>query len=184
MYKTGLTLLILGIALAATTGPAEGSSPTTAPQGDPHGAILKELKMIRQAVPKTAHIQESFAAEPHLTGSCSSSTPDVQVDMNFTSHASVRDVEAMVAAHLWSQGWKHLTESGPAQWYDSIDGKQVLANHFIDRWQRRLPQGVMAGTTLQVGIPVSGWTAGMRLAWNLGSTAPGLGEHKMHCGSA
>ncbi len=45
----------------------------------------------------------------------------------------------------------------------------MLANHFIYRWQRRLPQGVMAGATLQVGIPVSGWTTGMLLTWNLGS---------------
>jgi hypothetical protein len=103
--------------------------------------------------------------------------------MDFTSHASMRDVEALVAARLKSQGWKHSTKSGPAQWYDSIDGKQVLANHFIYRWQRRLPQGVVAGATLQVGIPVSGSTAGMLVTWNLGSSSPGTGEPKMHCGA-
>ncbi len=102
--------------------------------------------------------------------------------MDFTSRAPLNDVEATVAARLRSQGWSHFSKTGPGTWYDEIDGRQVLAKNWIYRWQKVLPQGVRAGTTLQVGVPVTGWAKGEPLEWNIGSAAPGIGEPKRHCG--
>ena len=155
---------------------AEGS-------GDPGGAILKELLTIKHAVPRHSSIDGLVAAEPHLTDSCTSSTPDVQVDMNFTSRESLKTVESAVASHLVAFGWSHYSNSGPAKWYDNINGQQVLANNSGYRWQKVLRQGVRAGATLQVGVPVTGWTLGMPLVWNLGAISPGVDEPKTHCGS-
>jgi hypothetical protein len=151
--------------------------------GDPHGAILKDLLTIKHAVPRHSSIDGLVAAEPHLTDSCTSSTPDVQVDMNFASRESLNAVESAVASHLVAMGWSHYSKSGPAKWYDNINGQQVLAINSIYRWQKVLPQGVRAVATLQIGVPVTGWSPGMPLVWNFGSIAPGLGEPKRHCAS-
>ena len=153
------------------------------PQGDPGGAILKELLMIKHAVPAHTAIKGLVAVEPHLTSSCTSTTPAVQVDMNFSSRESLETVESGVAAHLRTLGWSHYSKSGPGQWYDYVNGRQVLANNSIYRWQKRLPQGVRGGVTLQVGVPVKGWIPGMPLVWNLGAASPGVREPKRHCGS-
>jgi hypothetical protein len=153
------------------------------PQGDPGGAILKELLMIKHAVPRHTAIKGLVAAEPHLTGSCTSTTPDVQVDMSFSSRESLERVASSVAAHLRTLGWSHYSKSGPGRWYDYVNGRQVLANNSIYRWQKRLPQGVRAGVTLQVGVPVKAWTPGMSLVWNLGAISPGVREPRRHCGS-
>jgi hypothetical protein len=104
--------------------------------------------------------------------------------MSFTSREALNSVVTEVAAKLRSMGWSHYTKSAPATWYDEINGRQVLANNSIYRWQKVLRQGVRAGTTLQVGVPVTGWAVGTPLVWNLGSSSPGVGEPKRHCGSA
>ncbi len=103
--------------------------------------------------------------------------------MNFTSHGSLDAVESVVAAHLRALGWSHSSESGPTEWDDTINGRQVLASNSIYRWQRMLTQGSRAAVTLQVGIPVTGWTPGMPLVWNLGAISPGVDEPKRQCGS-
>ena len=113
-----------------------------------------------------------------------STTPDVQVDMSFRSREPPNGVEAAVAARLRSEGWSHYSKTGPGKWYDEIDGQYVLANNWIYRWRKVLPQGVRAGATLQVSVPVTGWAMGKPLVWNLGSAAPGVGEPKRHCGEA
>lgn len=175
-----LVALVAGIAVLIAH-PWSGAK-ARGPVGDPGGVILAELSAIKGAVPPGAHITHAVRAEPHYTGSCTSTTPDVQVYMSFTSIADVNVVESQVAAHLRTAGWSHHTESG-GRWYDNIGSEQVLANNFIYRWRKRLPQGTTAGATLQVGIPVSGWNSGEPLIWNLGATSPGIGGPKMHCGS-
>jgi hypothetical protein len=100
--------------------------------------------------------------------------------MSFSSIADVNDVQSEVAAHLRTAGWVHHTEIG-GRWYDEIGGQQVLANNYVYRWRKSLSQGTTAEATLQVGIPVTGWSSGEPLVWNLGATSPGVGGPKMHC---
>ena len=178
----GTSVLLSSLTLCLTGVSANANAGFVGPPGDPGGSILKELLTIKGAVPQHALISGSFATEPHLTDSCTSTTPDVQVDMSFTSREPQSDVEAAVAAHLRSKGWSHYSKTGPGKWYDEINGHQVLANNWVYRWQKVLPQGVKAGTTLQVGVPVTGWVTGKPLVWNLGSAASGVGEPKRHCG--
>jgi hypothetical protein len=80
-------------------------------------------------------------------------------------------------------GWNHPTKAGPSQWYDDVGNQQVLSNNYVFRWRKRLHQGMVVGSTLQVGVPVTGWRTGMPLVWSLGAFAPGTGEPNMHCGS-
>ncbi len=183
LVGAGSSLLLTSLAIGAVAYPANAEVGAIRPQGDPGGSILKELLTIKHAVPKHSPIDGLVATEPHLTDSCTSSTPDVRVDMNFMSHGSLNTVASVVAAHLRALGWSHASKSGPAEWYDTINGKQVLASNSIYRWQRKLPQGSRAGATLQVGIPVTGWTPGMPLVWNLGASSPGVDEPKRQCGS-
>jgi hypothetical protein len=171
----GLTFCLIAVQANADAG-------VVRPPGDPGGSIRKELLTIKGAVPRHSPIRGVSATEPHLTESCTSTTPDVQVDMSFTSRKPLRDVEAAVAASLRSKGWSHYSKTGPGTWYDEIAGRQVLAKNWIYRWQKVLPQGVKAGTTLQVGVPVTGWVKGEPLVWNLGSAASGVGEPNRHCG--
>jgi hypothetical protein len=165
------------------TSPTDASTSPKGPPGDPSGAILRELKTLRQAVPKATHSVREIALEPHLTKSCTSTIPGVQVDMSFTSRDSVERMSSLVAKSLKAIGWTHYSSSGPAQWYDIINGRQQLANNYIYRWQKHLPQGTTAGATLQVGVPTAGWIPGAPLVWNLGSSARGVDEPAMHCGS-
>ena len=174
-FLAALALALIGVSASADVG-------SVRPLGDPGGSILKELLTIKAAVPRHSPVSGLYASEPRLTDSCTSTTPDVQVDMGFTSRESLNRIEATVAARLRTKGWSHYSKSGPGRWYDEINGQQVLANNWIYRWQKVLPQGVKAGTTLQVGVPVTGWAMGRPLVWNLGSAAPGVGEPKRHCG--
>jgi hypothetical protein len=182
LVVSGSSALLAALAFAPMGVSASADVGSVRPPGDPGGAILKELLTIKGAVPPRLPISGAYAAEPHLTDSCTSTTPDVQVDMSFTSRESLNRVAETVGARLRARGWSHYTRTGPGQWYDVIKGRQVLANNWIYRWQKVLPQGVRAGTTLQVGIPVTGWVMGKPLVWNLGSNAPGVGEPKRHCG--
>jgi hypothetical protein len=175
-----LTVGIAGIPLMMST---IGGAAQVGPKGDPGGRILRELKTMLQAVPRYAHDLGIMAQEPHLASSCWTTTPGIQVDESFSLRESIKEVESSVGSGLRSMGWSHPTKSGPSQWYDDIGNHQVLSNNYIFRWRKRLPQGMVVGSTLQVGVPVTGWSAGMPLVWSLGSISPGIGEPNMHCGS-
>ena len=173
--------VVLAAGIAVVIAHPWGGTKARGPVGDPGGVILAELSTIKSAVPQSAQITRMLRAEPHYTGSCTSTTPDVQVaGVSFSSVADVNVVESHVAAHLRTAGWTHHTES-VGRWYDNLDGQQVLANNYVYRWQKRLTQGTTAGATLQVGVPVSGWTSGDPLVWTLGATSLGVGGPKMHC---
>jgi hypothetical protein len=178
LVVSGLSAFLTALALALTGVSASANVGSVRPTGDPGGSILKELLTIKAAVPQYSPVSGLWASEPHLTDSCTSTTPDVQVDMNFTSRESLNRIEATVAARLRTKGWSHYSKTGRGKWYDEINGRQVLANNWIYRWLKVLPQGVRAGTTLQVGVPVTGWAMGKPLVWNLGSAAPGLANRR------
>jgi hypothetical protein len=163
--------------------PAEGSTPAKSPKGDPGGIILRELASLKSAVPKSTHIVNTVEREPHLTNSCMTTTPEVQVDFVFTSHDSVARMHELIMRALETRKWTDFTASGPSRWYDTINGRQQLADNYIYRQQKRLPQGMTAVATLQVGVPTEGWQAGQRLTWDLGSAVTGIDEPKRHCGS-
>jgi len=177
------TLVLAGTLALPNTSPSGASTLSKGPKGDPGGVILRELKALRRSVPKTAHVVNEVALEPHLTGSCTSTTPDIQVDIGLTSRESVSRLSLLVGDSLRSNGWRNYSKSGPAQWYDQIDGRQQLANNYIYRWQKALPQKRTAVATLQVGVPTKGWTTGAPLNWDLGSAVRGIDEPEMHCGS-
>jgi hypothetical protein len=145
--------------------------------------ILRELKALRLSVPKTARVTYVLGEEPHLTRSCASTTPDVQVDIGFTSRDAVGQMQGLVGTSLRAKGWWYYSKSGPLKWYDQINGRQQLANNYIFRWQRKIPQKRTVLATLQVGVPTTGWAPGAPLSWDIGSAARGIDEPAMHCGS-
>jgi hypothetical protein len=177
-------ILIVAGALSILNGSPSSASPSSkVPKGDPGGAILRELKTLRLSVPTTAHVTSVLAEEPHLTKSCTSTTPDIQVDVAFTSRDAVSQLQELVGKSLRAKGWRNYSKSGPTQWYDQIDGRQQLANNYIVRWQKVLPQKRTVVATLQVGVPTTGWAPGASLSWDIGSAARGIDEPAMHCGS-
>ena len=168
-------LLVVGSPAAASTRPTPG---------DPGGAILKQLNKVRRAVPSDARAVTLFGAEPHLTHQCDSTTPGVVASVWFTSNSSVSHLSNEVGAKMRAAGWTHPSHTPPGKWFDMISGHQVEANNFIFRWTRRLSDGKVAGATLQVGVPLSGWKTGDTLHWGLAAESPGVDEPKMHCGAA
>ncbi|HEY2215200.1 MAG TPA: hypothetical protein VGH31_09105 [Acidimicrobiales bacterium] len=178
------TILLMGWALSLfNAAPSLASTPSKGPKGDPGGVILRELKTLRLSVPTTVHVRYVLAKEPHLTRSCTSTTPDVQVDVAFTSRDAVGQLQGLVGKSLRAKGWRYYSKSGPSQWYDQIDGRQQLASNYIFRWQKVFPQRRTAVATLQVGVPSTGWVPGAPLSWDIGSAVRGIGEPAMHCGS-
>src|ERR1019366_6638029 len=176
-------LLLGGIAVVLAAHLWGSGTKDQVPEGDPGGAILAELSMVQRAVPASAHITGVVRVEPDFNGPCRTMTPNVSAGIVFSSLISMNDVRSDVAAYLVADGWVHYTESGPSRWYDYSGGRQVLADHFIYRWQKTLPQGTTAEATLQVGVPVTGWNPREPLVWSLGATSSAVGGPVMHCGS-
>jgi len=105
----------------------------------------------------------------------------VAVIVPFMSTESVHEVERQVAGRLSKVGWTGPTQAGPGTWFDEVDGRQVEAEHYIDRWTKRLRSGMTEHVTLQVAVPLDS-PSHSPLSWLLGATAASVGGPVMHCG--
>jgi hypothetical protein len=179
-----LAFLLVGTGFGIGLGLSEAP---TGPIGDAGDILLTELSTaIEGAVPPGTHANRWLEVEPGYTGSCWSTMAYVESLVSFASDMPVSATRSYIAAKLRASGWIRtgplLGSAGPAIWYEWIGKRKVLANHFIYRWHRRLPQGTNASSTLQVAVPLSGWTPGRPLSWSLGATTSAIGEPKMRCG--
>lgn len=176
--------VVLTIGTVFAIGGCGGPSHPRGPTGDPGRAILAELSSVRQAVPAGAQTVKVLRVEPHDTGSCWSTTPNVNVDVLFRTPVSVDQIATGVGRKLTAAGWSSWPAREPAgTWYGVVGGQRMLTTNDIWRWQRHLPQKVSTTATLQVATPTGGQQPGQSLLWDLGASAPAVGGPKLHCTS-
>lgn len=171
----------LGVTGLIVTLGASSCSGNSGPVGDPGGAIIRQLSTIQMAVPPGAHAGHPVRQEPVFTRSCFSTQPGVGFSVSFVSTESVQRVRSQVARDLGKTGWGHPTHDGPGVWYTRVNGRQLEADNYIDRWNKRLLSGMKEEATLQVGVPL-GSSSHAPLTWLLGATAASVGGPTMHCG--
>jgi hypothetical protein len=105
--------LLVAIALAASACSAPAA---TTPRGDPGGVTLSQLTEIRSAVPAGTLIGRGIAMEPHFTGVCTSTTPDVQVGYTFRPKGTITVTESEVTLSLKKIGWTRVAGTSKNPW--------------------------------------------------------------------